>query len=144
MSPSERFVAMWLLSGQSDIGYELFEVRPLRHVASLPYSHGEGPAPAFSPDERFVAMCWMRGQWQYEYPSSIESEPWATLHVRTIAVNTTREVALFLETPRDFDIDDTTPRELAFVSPTVLRLTTPWGSTSVDLTTERDELRLSF
>ncbi len=56
-SSSERFLALFLYSGQSEVGWELFELRPqLRHVGGLPYVFGEGHSPVFSPDERWLAM----------------------------------------------------------------------------------------
>jgi hypothetical protein len=57
LSPNERFAALFMYSGQSEEGYELFAVEPsLRHVASLPYVGGEGLGPAFSPDEAWIAL----------------------------------------------------------------------------------------
>jgi hypothetical protein len=57
VSPDERYACLFVYSGQSQQGWELFEVEPaLRHVSSLPYVHGEGLAPVFSPDSRYVAM----------------------------------------------------------------------------------------
>lgn len=57
VSKNEKYVALWLYSGQSEVGYELFEVAPkLRHLTSLPYQLGEGDAPKFSPDAQYLVM----------------------------------------------------------------------------------------
>lgn len=57
LSGHETYLVLWLYSGQSEMGYELFQVIPaLSHLVSLPYRFGEGFGPAFSPDERFLAL----------------------------------------------------------------------------------------
>jgi hypothetical protein len=54
---SERFLALYLFSGQSEVGWELFELQPqLRHLGGLPYLLGEGHPPVFSADEKWLAM----------------------------------------------------------------------------------------
>lgn len=57
VAPDQRHAALWIYSGQSEVGYELFALVPaLRHLGGLPYVHGEGVAPVWSPDSRFLAM----------------------------------------------------------------------------------------
>lgn len=57
VSPDQHWAALFVYSGQSEQGWELFELAPtLRHVGGLPYVRGEGMAPAFSPDSRYLAM----------------------------------------------------------------------------------------
>lgn len=57
LSPDERYAALLVYSGHTEMGWELFELTPsLRHVSSLPYVHGEGLAPVFSPDSRYLVM----------------------------------------------------------------------------------------
>ncbi|MDX2087136.1 MAG: hypothetical protein SFX73_04770 [Kofleriaceae bacterium] len=57
VSPDERYAAMYVYSGQSEQGYELFELAPaLRHLRSVRYLEGEGDAPRFSPDGRWLVM----------------------------------------------------------------------------------------
>ncbi len=56
VSPKGRFVAVFLYTGQSEHGYELFVTMPdLRHLGGLPQVVGEGYAPVFSDDERWIA-----------------------------------------------------------------------------------------
>lgn len=57
VSPDQHWAALFVYSGQSEQGWELFELAPkLRHVGGLPYVRGQGMAPAFSPDSRYIAM----------------------------------------------------------------------------------------
>lgn len=59
LSASERYLALFLWSGQSEVGYELFAYRPtLTHIGSFPYTYGMALGPAFSSDERLFAMAW--------------------------------------------------------------------------------------
>jgi hypothetical protein len=59
LSAQERYLAMFLYSGQSEVGYELFCFRPrLRHICSFGYVFGEGLGPAFSSDERWIGLAW--------------------------------------------------------------------------------------
>src|ERR1044071_1721987 len=57
VSPDENYLALYLFSGQSEQGWELFSLIPeLRHVGSLPYVEGTGDPPQFSPDGQWLAM----------------------------------------------------------------------------------------
>jgi hypothetical protein len=57
VSPDGATVAVFVYSGQSDSWYELFALEPvLRHVGALPSVFGEGLAPTFSVDGRFLAF----------------------------------------------------------------------------------------
>lgn len=59
LSSEHRYLAMFLYSGQSEVGYEVFTFRPeLRHVLSFPYEYGEGLGPAISPDEKLIGLAW--------------------------------------------------------------------------------------
>ncbi len=58
MSADETHLIVWVYSGQNEVGYELFELNPLRHVTSVPYVHGVGNVPVISGDGRTVAMAW--------------------------------------------------------------------------------------
>lgn len=52
LSREERWLALFLYSGQSEVGYEVFALEPaLRRVGGLPYVHGTGDGPTFSADE---------------------------------------------------------------------------------------------
>lgn len=50
VSPDERFLAVFLYSGQSSQGYELFSLDPVVRMGGLAETHGHGSAPCFSPD----------------------------------------------------------------------------------------------
>ena len=50
VSPDERFLAVFLYSGQSSQGYELFSLEPVVRVGGLPETLGHGSAPGFSSD----------------------------------------------------------------------------------------------
>ena len=54
VSPDERSVAVFLFSGQSSQGYELFSLEPLVRIGGLAETHGHGSAPRFSPDSRYL------------------------------------------------------------------------------------------
>lgn len=54
VSPDERFLAVFLFSGQSSQGYELFSLEPVERVGGLPETQGHGSAPCFSPDARHL------------------------------------------------------------------------------------------
>jgi hypothetical protein len=57
VSHDERHLALFVYSGQSAQGYELFALEPqLRHLGGLPYVHGMGDGPTFSPDDRWLVM----------------------------------------------------------------------------------------
>lgn len=57
VSGDERWVAVFVFSGQSEQGWELFALEPVLGLASRrPYEQGEGRAPRFSPDSRWLVM----------------------------------------------------------------------------------------
>jgi hypothetical protein len=59
LSASERYLAMFLWSGQGELGYELFHFRPhLQHICSFGYEIGEGLGPVFSRDECWLGLAW--------------------------------------------------------------------------------------
>jgi hypothetical protein len=59
LSAKERYLAMFLYSGQSEVGYELFYFRPiLQHICSFGYVLGEGLGPVFSSDECWLGLAW--------------------------------------------------------------------------------------
>lgn len=68
VSPDEQYAALFVYSGQSEQGWVLFavspddELHPIRYMSSLPYVHGQGMAPAFSPDSRWLVMA-VTGGW---------------------------------------------------------------------------------
>lgn len=57
LSREERYLALFVFSGQGEVGYELFALRPaLRHIGGLPYVRGAGFGPAFSADETQIGL----------------------------------------------------------------------------------------
>lgn len=54
VSPDERTVAVFLFSGQSSQGYELFSLEPFARIGGLAETHGHGSAPMFSPDSAYL------------------------------------------------------------------------------------------
>jgi hypothetical protein len=54
VSPDERFLAVFLFSGQGTQGYELFGLEPLGRIGGLPETRGCGSAPSFSPDSQYL------------------------------------------------------------------------------------------
>ncbi len=57
VSPRETHAAVWLFSGQSEVGYELFALTPkLMHLGGLPYHFGHSEAPVFSSDNAWLAL----------------------------------------------------------------------------------------
>jgi hypothetical protein len=58
VSPLAGFVALFMFSGQSEQGYELFRTGSgLEHLPGLSYEHGMGGPPVvFSPDDRYVVV----------------------------------------------------------------------------------------
>lgn len=57
LSPDEAFAALYMHSGQSEQGYELFAVADeIRHLPGLPFVLGEGGPPEFSPGDAHLAF----------------------------------------------------------------------------------------
>ncbi|MFO0596342.1 MAG: hypothetical protein U0228_13585 [Myxococcaceae bacterium] len=92
LSSNERYLVLWLYSGQSQIGFELFTFAPvLKHVASLPYVLGEGLGPAFSADERYLAVASATNSslnLEEVCEADVTQEPcviaWADVHARAL------------------------------------------------------------
>jgi hypothetical protein len=68
VAPDERHVAMFVYSGQSEVGLELFRIdvpsRTVEHVFHRPYVAGVGDAPAWSPDGRWLARLATQGPFE--------------------------------------------------------------------------------
>ena len=56
LSREERYLALFVFSGQGEIGYELFALPALRHIGGLPYVRGTGFGPVFSADETQLGL----------------------------------------------------------------------------------------
>lgn len=142
VSPDESHVALYLYSGQSEQGWELFSLSPeLRHVGGLPYVNGEGDAPQFSPDGQWLAMCVAVERRVHGTDDDFEEvcDPdaddsvmveWARLYVQHVSSTELSSQAVCVRVPRALDPDEVnewaTYDSMRFVSPTSLELTTPW------------------
>src|SRR5215831_21219050 len=79
LSAKERYLAMFLYSGQSEVGYELFYFRPLlRHICSFGYVFGESLGPVFSSDECRLGLAWATNPMLCLLDESIEGEHFTT------------------------------------------------------------------
>lgn len=118
ISPDERYAAMFVYSGQSEQGYELFALEPmLRHVRSVGYFEGEGDAPRFSPDGHWLVMVTtvvptVRDTEEYaEEVLGDSSVPghvlvdWAEVVVQPVPDGDPIAVAVGTLLPRGFDVD---------------------------------------
>lgn len=76
VSPDERTAAMFVYSGQSQVAYELFRIDAkkgsIERVSGMPYEVGEGGAPVFSPDGRWLVMLASAGPYERETGEHLE------------------------------------------------------------------------
>lgn len=142
VSPEEDHLALYLFSGQSEQGWELFSLVPeLRHAGSLPYVEGEGDPPQFSPDGQWLAMLVavaprVRDTGDYFESTSDASAgdtvvvDWARLYVQHLPDRDIMSHAVGANVPRSLDPDDvcdwTTYDSMRFVTATTLELRMPW------------------
>jgi hypothetical protein len=92
LSAKERYLAMFVYSGQSQVGYELFYFRPcLQHICSFGYVFGEGLGPVFSFDESRLGLAWSTNPNLSQVDEAVEHIPtgerliqWTTLHAREL------------------------------------------------------------
>lgn len=139
---NEDYLALFLYSGQSEQGWELFTLAPqLRHVGGLPYVDGEGDAPQFSPDGQWLAMLVaiaprVRGSGAYFEDASDPDATgsvvvdWARLYVQRLP---DREIACHSVgalVPAALDPDEveswTTYGAMRFAAANTIELTSPW------------------
>ncbi len=133
-------VALWLYSGQTQVGYELLELETLRHLGSLPYQVGEGEPPVFSADGEQLAMTWEAGALpraedleEHERPRPGETDvvPWAELALQTVSSRTILRRTLHADLRGWRPSEDTHthvyPEALHFVGRDELRMKAPWG-----------------
>lgn len=139
LSPDEAWLALWLYSGQSEVGYELFELRPaLRHIASLPYVFGEGEGPVFSADARLFALAWAIDPGIYPWDVEADDDgctvaehevEWAAVHLRRLPDGAVSTCTITVRLPAGSREGEGSwyPSELA-VEAGEVRLRTGWGT----------------
>ena len=145
-SPDGEYAALYLYSGESEQGWELFRLTPkLCRLQGLPYVFGSGDPPLFSPGSEYLVMP-STGEMRFidgqgsafdevefdELDASQRSErewtvEWAQLHVQTIATGAVIRHALRAEFPKSAWKEDPLewewPTDLAFVAPDQLQMT---------------------
>ena len=109
LSKDETYLVLWLYSGQSEVGYELFTYRPtLKHIASFPYVYGKGFGPAFSADGRCLAMVTttnsgLRIEVDEAFEGDVTTEQqtlaWAEVHVRALPEGATQQARIDVQLP---------------------------------------------
>ncbi len=150
VSPDERHAAVFLFTGASSQGWELYSIEPtLQRRAGLPCIGGEGEPPVFSPDGALLVMAttgpvaWIDDEGERyddvepEHRDAPWQVEWAQLHVQDLATGAIERVVLAaaLSGARGFDpcaLD--APTGLAFESPRRLAMKLPWkASATIDL-----------
>jgi hypothetical protein len=140
LSPDERYLALWLISGQSEVGYELFTFGPtLGHIGGLEYVMGEGFGPVFSPHEERLALAWATEPMLFVEEEDVDGDgltrsetlvEWARVHVRELPAGAVRECVIRVRLPPGLPCegnDDYYPEQLALTSDEV-RFETGWGT----------------
>lgn len=119
LSPRGGVAVLWMYSGPSEVGYYLLGLEPSLHLrAELPYVFGEGDAPRFTPDGRWLLMVYdgdrrwrdqageiveiidelpTRGRWTCE---------WLTIHVRATDGSEVHDARVVVEATDGFASPD--------------------------------------
>jgi hypothetical protein len=156
VSRDERLAALFLYSGQSEVGFELFELgAKLRPIFSLPYVLGDADPPRFSADATWLVMLvrthggfgWYDDSdnlFDHADPPPAEDRatgdrrvwrlPWAELHVVHVPTRTPSQAAITIETdapPTSAVLHATwsTHDRLVAVDAEAAELLLPWGET---------------
>lgn len=143
VSPDERYVAVFLYSGQSSQGYELVALQPvLARVGGLAEIHGHGNAPMFSPDGRWLVSLidsapMVRGTGEYfeDIQDATADErvvvDWARLYTQRVDEPEPTRVAVGVVLPRATEVDvlgEWSPYDaVRFAADDVVELRMPWG-----------------
>ena len=142
ISASDRYGAAMIYSGQSEVGYELFVLKPaIQHLGGLASVPGEcdDTPPAFSPDERLVALAVEHNYWwvdpsdpepDWDTPAKGGLARWSTLYVHDLSQRSRSEfpISVDLRTGWFPQGDGTWPRRLRFVGPRTLAVGVPWAA----------------
>lgn len=137
LSPTERYLAMFLYSGQSEVGYELFCFRPrLEHIYSFGYVSGEGFGPVFSTDERCLALAWTTNPLLCLFDAGAEQLPtgeylveWVRLRIQTLPDGSATTCTVRLRLEPGFPLEGNEalyPEDLEITSEEA-RFRTAWG-----------------
>lgn len=139
LSPKETYLALWLYSGQSETGYELFQFHPrLEHLVSFPYVRGIGRGPTFSEDEARLALAWATNTMLNAEEAELDEEgrtieehclAWAGVHVRRLPDGACSHCRIDVRLPAGwpYEGDDYYEPENLSVTAHEVRLDTPWG-----------------
>lgn len=141
LSADERFAVVFLYSGQSSQGFEVFELEPtLRHVGTAPERRGHGSAPQFCGS--FVVSFLdtdpkLRDTGEYfeEVQDAADDRrcvvDWAALQIFSLSDATLVTVPVGVELARSTDLDlvqSWEPFDVLRVSgPNEVTLALPWG-----------------
>jgi hypothetical protein len=140
LSEAERYLALFLWSGQNEVGYELFTHRPtLTHIASFPYTYGMGRGPAFSSDERFFAMAWttnsgLHVEDEVELVGGLTARactlPWASVRIQPLPGGPPQTCRIDVKVPAGFpcESDDRFDALDLVVTEREVRLRAEWGT----------------
>ncbi|MFZ5439344.1 MAG: hypothetical protein ACOZQL_05010 [Myxococcota bacterium] len=142
-SPDERSLAVFLFSGQSSQGFELFSLEPsLRHLASVPETWGHGDAPFFSRRGDLVAMVMDRERklsgtdtWFEDVQADDALDTvlvdWGRVWWLRVAEGVPASFTVAVEVPRSLNVDelfDWAPYDVgSFDADDALVLSLPWG-----------------
>ena len=144
VSPDERYLALFIDSGRSEHGYELFQVRPtFAHVGGLPATPGEGSPPLFSPEGNWAVTFVpdghrVRGTGEHftdlfdKGSDARVTLDWASLHVLHVPDGTWHRADVGVEMPvftypHEYT-DWGTDGAARFSADDVVVLRMPWGS----------------
>jgi hypothetical protein len=140
VSPSERLAVLSLFSGQSEEGYDLFQLgETVSRIDGIPYQFGEGASFCFSADESILAMALpsLCSEWWIPWEEG-ESEPdgagrlafpFGQIHIHEIATGRMSVHQMRVSVPEDWQPSraeydpDLHPR----FTPNGFALAMPWG-----------------
>ncbi len=140
LSKSERYLALFLWSGQSEVGYELFANRPaLAHLSSFPYTYGMGLGPAFSSDESLFAMAWttnsgLHVEDEVELSQGLTAAPctlpWASVRIQPLPAGPPQTCDIDVKIPAGFpfETDDRYDALDLVVTEHEVHLRAEWGT----------------
>jgi hypothetical protein len=144
-SPDEKYLALFIYSGQSSQGYELLALRPkLERIGGLAEGFGHGTAPVFSPGGSCLAT-WIsreiRVRESGEYFEDMQDPDsdlevvvdWSRLYVQPLPGSAIQSFPVGVAIPLSADLDEVSEWDtydaIEFVAEDELTLQMPWGET---------------